>query len=174
MLAELQSSYGGQELEISTTKKRGRPSGQKNAQVGTTPDVLKKWIASKKKSFISVNTIVNNDKNNSPSSLSSSINKDQYDVSDKDDILDKDCNDKDKEEDSNRQEGTKDIIATTSKAAHYHNANNTVYDNNTTEKNINELSASAALDDVVLDDYRLCHNIAVGTMNRSDKIHKGH
>ncbi|KAI7848321.1 hypothetical protein BDC45DRAFT_541145 [Circinella umbellata] len=98
-------------------------------------------------------------KNNSPSSLSSSINN---------------CNDKDKKEDGNRQEGTKDIIATASQAAHYHNANNTVDDNNTTEKNINELGASPALDDVVLDDYRLCHNIDVGTMNRSDKIHKGH
>ena len=96
-----------------------------------------------------------------------SAEENQYDGSvDEDDILDKiDCNDEDKEEDSNRQEGTKDIIATTSKAAHYHNANNTIDDNNTTEKNINELSASPALDDVVLDDYWLCHNIDVCISN---------
>ncbi|KAI7856378.1 hypothetical protein BDC45DRAFT_567415 [Circinella umbellata] len=70
---------------------------------------------------------------------------------DEDDILDKiDCNDKDKEEDSNRQDSIENIIETTSQVAHHHNANNTVDDNNTTEENINELSASPALADVVV------------------------
>ncbi|KAI7850732.1 hypothetical protein BDC45DRAFT_517671, partial [Circinella umbellata] len=61
-----------------------------------------------------------------------SAEEDQYDVSvDEDDILYKiDCNDKDKEEDSNRQDRIENIIDTTSQVAHHHNASNTVDDNN--------------------------------------------
>ena len=161
-------------------KKRGRPSGQKNAQGHNAGRPKKVDSKQKKLSFTSVNRTVNNNINNNSSSSNSSMNstatpvqeepislladddhvplgekifdtmvpsseEDKYDVSD-DDILDEiDCNDEDEDEDINRQEGTEDIIGTTSQTPHHQYPNDTTNvneneSNNTSNDNVTEIA----------------------------------